>query len=543
MKVQLLFRDREASFDLGSLPTNPYARFEPRRRSVTEVDLIQDLELSTLLDAMAQGDDFLREVASQAILQGLHNDADTILYRQAVLNDVLRNSAVVRSLYELVMSAIEDRHKRWWGIFNRDHPASTLYSAVHVVRMFIVKLEQLKSLAGQHADDFESEGLRGLFSMLERELSDDYCQSVLAHLDALEFKGGVLLSARLGEGNSGTGYALREQHEQRGWIKRLLNPDRQAYSFQLHPRDEAGARALSDLRDRGVNDAANAVAQSADHILGFFGELRTELAFYLGCVNLHVRLGQQHVPNSFPVPMPCGTDTRHFDDLRDASLALTTQQPVVGNDLHGNNRNLVIITGANQGGKSTFLRAIGLAQLMMQAGMFVAAASFEANVCTGVFTHYKREEDSTMESGKFDEELARMSQIVDTLQPHPLVLLNESFAATNEREGSEVAQQIVRGLLTADATIFYVTHLHEFAARLHRDHADTTLFLRAERQPGGTRTYRIMPGAPLETSYGEDLYHRIFGTAAACKSPVDGAPTSADSSETSDLDNCRSNNP
>ena len=97
-----------------------------------------------------------------------------------------------------------------------------------------------------------------------------------------------------------------------------------------------------------------------------------------------------------------------------------------------------MITGANQGGKSTFLRSLGLAQMMMQGGMFVAAANFNANVCHGVFTHFKREEDRTMKSGKFDEELRRMSDIAARITPGCLLLCNESFASTNEREGSEI---------------------------------------------------------------------------------------------------------
>ena len=123
----------------------------------------------------------------------------------------------------------------------------------------------------------------------------------------------------------------------------------------------------------------------------------------------------------------------------------------------------MIITGANQGGKSTFLRSMGLAQLMMQCGMFAPAESFCANVCDGLFTHYRREEDVTMRSGKLDEELSRMNGIVDNVRANSLLLFNESFAATNEREGSEIARQIICALLEKGVKVFFVTHLYEFA--------------------------------------------------------------------------------
>ena len=170
-----------------------------------------------------------------------------------------------------------------------------------------------------------------------------------------------------------------------------------------------------------------------------------------------------------------------------------------------------MITGANRGGKSTFLRGIGLAQLMMQCGMFVPAESFRANVCDGLFTHFKREEDASMRSGKLDEELSRMSAIVDNMTPNSIVLLNESFASTNEREGSEIARQIVRALLERGVKVCYVTHLFDLAQGFHRAKMDAALFLRAERLADGRRTFRLVEGEPLPTSYGEDLYRRIFG--------------------------------
>ena len=107
-----------------------------------------------------------------------------------------------------------------------------------------------------------------------------------------------------------------------------------------------------------------------------------------------------------------------------------------------------------------------------------------------------------------------MSNIVDALTPDSMLLFNESFAATNEREGSEIARQIVCALLETRIKIIFVTHLYEFAHRLGKENTDTTLFLRAERQADGTRTFKLLPAEPLETSFGADLYEEIFAGAA-----------------------------
>jgi DNA mismatch repair ATPase MutS len=211
-----------------------------------------------------------------------------------------------------------------------------------------------------------------------------------------------------------------------------------------------------------------------------------------------------------PSPAPAQSRILSFSGLYDIALALSMGQKVVGNDLNGNRKHLVVVTGANTGGKSTFLRSVGQAQLMMQAGMFVPAERFAAEVCTGVFTHYKREEDSSMESGKWDEEMSRMSAIIDRLGPDAMVLFNESFASTNEREGSEIAGQIVRALLARRVKVLFVTHLYHFARASFDEDANGSVFLRAERRPDGTRPYKLIEGEPLETSYGEDLYASVF---------------------------------
>ena len=129
----------------------------------------------------------------------------------------------------------------------------------------------------------------------------------------------------------------------------------------------------------------------------------------------------------------------------------------------------------------------------------------------GVFTHFNREEDATMKQGKLDEELSRMADIASQLTPGGLLLCNESFASTNEQEGSEIGRQIVRALLESGVRVLSVTHLFDLAHSFYADQSDAALFLRPERHDDGGRTFRLLPGEPLSTSYGPDLYQQIFG--------------------------------
>lgn len=516
MKAFLMYRDRD--FDPAQLLARRERYLRPRSNQ-KELDLYQllpwnenaltqDLGLNILTSAMAAGDNFLFEVAKVAILANL-TDRDTIIYRQRALADCLKNAPIIRDIYQMTVDAIEGERKHYWSLLR--YPAGILHRAVEVLELLVGILKRLRFVADQHGEKFESEAFANLFAMLRRELSDDYFAEIENHLQKLKFRDGVLISAELGKGNKGLNYVLRwPQDDKRSWIARLFAERPPAYTFRLHPRDEAGAQALSALNDKAVNLVANALAQSTDHILSFFQMLRTELAFYVGCLNLHAKLAKLGEPTCFPLVFVPGERKLSFFGLYDAALALSMGRKVVGNDINADQADIVIITGANTGGKSTFLRSIGLAHLMMQAGMFVCAESFSSEVCTAVFTHYKREEDVTMESGKLDEELNRMSIIVDHVKKNSVVLFNESFASTNEREGSEIARQIVKALLDHGIKIFFVTHMFHFASGFLAEKSYRVKFLRAERRPDGSRPFKLIEAEPLQTSYGEDLYRQVF---------------------------------
>jgi len=484
--------------------------------------LVKDLGLDILFHAMAGSDIFVLDVVRRVVLSNADNDIETIRYRQGVLQDCLNHSAVMRDLYAVAVEAAEHEKKHFFGTTLMRYPDWVLRRSIELSEMFLGTIKKLRKITDLHADKFVSEGWTAFFATLQEELSDEYIARAHDHVELLKFRNGMLLGAGLGKGNMGTRYALHVPPQaSRGkwerlkslvpeWLTRFFARRPPVLGFSLHPRDESGARALRELQNRGIGAVANALAQSTDHMRDFFGLLRSELAFYVGCVNLHEQLSRKGQPICFPLPAAAYERRLSFHGLCDVCLALIVDQRVVDNGANADKQNLVIITGANHGGKSTFLRSIGLAQLMMQCGMFVAAESYCSSVYDGVFTHYKREEDAGMKSGKLVEELGRMSDIVDHITTHSLVLFNESFAATNEREGSEIARQILLSLSDRGVKVVCVTHLYELAKSIYQRNTGNILFLRAQRHANGARTFKLVEGEPLETSFGEDLYESIF---------------------------------
>ncbi len=498
-----LFAITNARRNLGRKP--PAAARHPSGDDV----LIQDLELDTLWNAMADGDEFLFEVAKRGLLSSLH-DPSEIVYRQQVLRDCIEQPQTVHQLYELAIEALA-RQRKVGALWQTAMPDSILHHSVGLLREYLDVLKRLRQVAEEQSEGFRSEGFRRLFATVREELSDEYLQTVEEHLRLLELKRGLSESAELGKGDKGVRYVFHEPPRESRWKERLLPGRRsRSYTFELHPRDEAGARALALMRARGMNHVADAVAQSADHVKSFFTMLRLELAFYLGCLNLRRWLEDKGEPICFPEPMDERELALSAEDVYDVLLTLHVRERVVGNELNADGRSLVMLTGANQGGKSTLLRGLGLAQLMMQSGMFVGARSFRANVCARVFTHYKREEDMSMQRGKLDEELGRMSGIADQITPHSILLCNESFSSTNEREGSEIAREVIRALLDKQVKVLFVTHMYDLAHSFYAQRGDQALFLRAERGQDGQRTFKLPEGEPLPTSYGQDSYRRIF---------------------------------
>ena len=495
MKVFLMYPDRNLDPEM-KIPWNGDV-------------LVDDLELNRVFEKMAEGDRFLYETVKKVILNS-ETEVKTILHRQAVLKDCIKNMADVRNIYEiLVRSITEEKRQYFW--FSQTNPELILHESIKVMQIFINSFGEMRKISDRSSSKFESEGFKSLFSLIRNELDDAYLSQIEHILKTLTFSRGVPVSVQLGRGNEGTNYTLLKTMEKKSRFSGIISTGRERhYTFTLGDRDESGAQAIAEMRNRGIINITNVLKESAENVLGFFYLLRNELAFYIGCLHLYDYITGKGEPVCYPVPVEGNGNILSFRGLYDIALSLGISERVVGNDMNGDGKNPVIITGTNRGGKSTFLRSVGQAFLMFQCGMFVPAESFTSDLRNGVFTHFKKEEDRGMTMGKLDEELNRMSSIVERLKIGSIVLFNESFSATNTREGSQLSRNIVDALIEKEIKVLFVTHLYEFSISYYERRRKETLFLRAERKPDGTHTYRIIEGNPLETSHSEDLFHKIF---------------------------------
>ena len=467
--------------------------------------LVSDLGLERLYAAMARGDRSLDELVRRVVPSPL-GSADAIRYRQATVADAIASPEVVRELYAVAVEAIEGERKVWGGSMR--NAELVLDRAAEVIGLFLESFRALRRIGAAQSGAFTSPGFVAFFELVASQLDDAWLAEADDHVHRLRTRT-LHVSARLGTGNRGTGYVLhRQPNAIQGWRGRLGLEERRS-TVEVLLRDQNAMNMIAELRALAVAPTAGAVHETAQWVLGFFTVLRAELGFLVGCLNLHETITAAGATVCWPEPVAGDEPAFAATGLYDPGLRLTTDGPVVGNDLAMDGARIVVITGANGGGKSTILRAVGLGQVMLQAGMFVAADRFAASLRANVLTHFTREEDAAMERGKLQEELSRLGQVIEACSPSSLVLLNESLSSTNERDGAEIARQVVTALADSGVQVWFVTHNHEFASDLHRAAPAGVRFLRAERGGGGERSFHIVEAPPLATSHGMDLYARI----------------------------------
>ena len=123
-------------------------------------------------------------------------------------------------------------------------------------------------------------------------------------------------------------------------------------------------------------------------------------------------------------------------------------------------------TGANQSGKTTFLRSFGSALVFARAGLPVPAARAKMRPFKNLYTHFQRYDEDLKNEGQLDTELAEMSTIVYSAGKDSVILMNESFSSTGLKDAAQIASDTLAALNYIGAKVVYVTHITDMRDKL-----------------------------------------------------------------------------
>jgi DNA mismatch repair protein MutS2 len=204
---------------------------------------------------------------------------------------------------------------------------------------------------------------------------------------------------------------------------------------------------------------------------------------------------------------PGQTPTLHFENLFNPFLLLESTAPVPCDIAHGAHA-ISIITGPNSGGKTRLLQAVGLSQLLAQAGLFVPARSARLSIRSGMFVSLVQQAEADHSEGRLGTELLRIRKLFESLPRGGLAILDELCSGTNPTEGEEIFELLIELLGELSPAAFISTHFLGLAARLERERPVELAFLEVELGANGRATYRFTPGV-AKTSLAQGVAERL----------------------------------
>ncbi len=505
------------------------------------------------LSASAAGDLALDRIVHALDVDGRHHrvirdtlytlctDAATIEYRQEILGDLLRSPDLLDSLRALLpglASLVEPRSTRWPG---SDSPLVEVMMRLGELDQYITCIDGMLA-ALNAARGIRSSGLLRLKEGVRQLAKEPEVCALRQELPELQELIGVASSVTVGlnlgpdlQPESITIVDLNRYRfaGPRSLLRRLLPGAAPAGRTGRTPIHEVGPvsirkdsqlyRDLQKLLEAATAPLARALARYRDVHTGPLAALEGELAFLTGAATLFARLESAGVSVCRPEIAPASEGAFTLHQTVNLALGLqmlgtdrgqSLERRLVANDvLFDPGTRLLLLTGPNRGGKTTYCRAIGQAQVLFQAGLYVPGTEARLSLSDGVWTHFPLPEVDVAGVGRLDEEVERLRQIFTSATAASLIILNEPLTSTSERGALTIATDMVRALQLLGARTILVTHLHELARMIPQLNEQGppgcgvgSLVAEASTHEDVVRsTFKIVQGAPIGRSYSHEI--------------------------------------
>jgi DNA mismatch repair protein MutS len=192
-----------------------------------------------------------------------------------------------------------------------------------------------------------------------------------------------------------------------------------------------------------------------------------ELQFYLAYLDYIRPVRAAGLRFCCPQVSAASKEVRAADtfDLALAHKLVAGRKPVVTNDFHlAGPERIFVVTGPNQGGKTTLARTFGQLHHLASVGCPVPGSAARLFLSDRLFTHFAREEDLTKMTGKLEDDLVRIGKILRAATPRSIVILNEIFASTTLHDARFLGTKLLTKVMRLDALGVYVTFVDELAS-------------------------------------------------------------------------------